>query len=411
MESSHRSRPEAGVRVAYAMVALVFGVSAMAKGLHPEAIVAAMRFGAGARSAGAGLWLAIVTGGLVAWELVLACQRLRRPEPARWMARAASATLVMFTAFLAWLWSRPGAPSCGCSGLPSGLSHGSEAGLGVLRNAGLLLLPLYAGRRRGYETNRSPVLVGASGVERRAFSLVEVLVLIAVIGVLMTVMLPALSRSRATAREGRSLSDLRLAHVVLSLYAHGEREMFPFIGTPGRPDGPFHIHGHTLRSSGNGGFWGQATLWASVAVPEYAEQLPRRDATRYWNAARLSGEPASPPDWLIATPLLLSFSTMASREFWDNRWEFADIRRFRGTSWVDLAFPSLKGLLWDSRVGGYMGGPTELDSRFFTAWGDGSASFLRSSQMDPSLIAHDPYTGFESAIMNTYMGLSGIDRR
>lgn len=411
MAAFAQSRPEMSERVSFAIVALVLGASAIAKGVYPEAIVTALRFSIRTYSASAGAWLAIVTGGIVAWEIVLACQLLRRPAPSRWVTRATCATLVMFAAFLEWLWSQPLAPPCGCSGLPTGLSRQSEAGLGILRNVGLVLLLAYACRRDGDEKTRAPAATSERGAEQRAFTLVELLIVIVVIGVLMSMMLPGLARARTSAREARTFSDLRQALVVLSQYAGGEREMFPFIGTPGRPDGPLHIRGHTLRTSANGGFWGQASLWASVAVPEYAADLPRKDASRYWNGARPSSESESPPDWLIATPLLLSFSTMAAKEFWDNRWEFADIDRFRGTSWVHLGFPSRKGLLWDSRVGGYTGGPMEIDCRVFTAWGDGSAGFLRASQMDPSLIAKDPYTGFESAIMNTFMGVSGIDRR
>jgi len=61
---------------------------------------------------------------------------------------------------------------------------------------------------------------------RRAFTLVELLVVIAMIGVLMALMLPAIQASRETARRGQCVNNLRIIGQALTRY-YGAYECFP----------------------------------------------------------------------------------------------------------------------------------------------------------------------------------------
>lgn len=61
---------------------------------------------------------------------------------------------------------------------------------------------------------------------RRAFTLVELLVVIAMIGILVALMLPAIQASRETARRGQCVNNLRLIGQALTRY-YGAYECFP----------------------------------------------------------------------------------------------------------------------------------------------------------------------------------------
>ena len=62
---------------------------------------------------------------------------------------------------------------------------------------------------------------------RRAFTLVELLVVIGIIAVLIGILLPTLNRVREQARNVQCLSNLRSCGQALYLYAHQNKGMFP----------------------------------------------------------------------------------------------------------------------------------------------------------------------------------------
>jgi prepilin-type N-terminal cleavage/methylation domain-containing protein len=72
----------------------------------------------------------------------------------------------------------------------------------------------------------------AGSGQRAGFTLIEVLVIIAVIGVLVAVLLPALSGARDSARRTVCLSNLRQAYVACRAYADENRGVGPAIGQP-----------------------------------------------------------------------------------------------------------------------------------------------------------------------------------
>ncbi|UCG56953.1 MAG: type II secretion system protein [Phycisphaerales bacterium] len=71
-------------------------------------------------------------------------------------------------------------------------------------------------------------LLTCGGRRRRAFTLVELLVVIGIVGVLMGVLIPALTSARASAGKMACLSNLRQIGVAIHTYANDHRGHIPF---------------------------------------------------------------------------------------------------------------------------------------------------------------------------------------
>ena len=68
---------------------------------------------------------------------------------------------------------------------------------------------------------------------RRAFSLIELLVVFAIIGILAALLLPVLTRSKGSAERGTCVSNLRQINLGLRLYADESNDLSPSLGQGG----------------------------------------------------------------------------------------------------------------------------------------------------------------------------------
>jgi len=75
----------------------------------------------------------------------------------------------------------------------------------------------------------------------RAFTLVELLVVIGIIAVLISVLLPALNKARNAAVRTQCLSNVRQLATVMRLYAHSSRDYVPVVATEGQRRVSYHV--------------------------------------------------------------------------------------------------------------------------------------------------------------------------
>lgn len=69
-------------------------------------------------------------------------------------------------------------------------------------------------------------------MSRRGFTLIEMLVVVAIMAVLVAVLIPTLAGARESGRSARCLSNLKQAALICALYADDHRSVGPALGVP-----------------------------------------------------------------------------------------------------------------------------------------------------------------------------------
>lgn len=166
----------------------------------------------------------------------------------------------------------------------------------------------------------------------RAFTLIEVLVTIGVIGVLLAILIPVLAGGRSTAQRTASLANLRTIGQLVQSYTEQYNETYPW-ATGG-------VNGCNIKMQ----FlpvWQMALLWP-VAMHEV---MPPRDLVPIVLApgARREGDQQAcgqPPSYEY------SASFLARPETWDGRTAASDTL-LRGVTLGMVTHPSSKALMWE----------------------------------------------------------------
>jgi len=240
-----------------------------------------------------------------------------------------------------------------------------------------------------------------------AFSLVEVLVAIGVIGILVALALPALMSTRARAREGVCLANLHSTSAVLDMYLQRSAEVFPFAP----PDFPLHIYpveedgdGHLI----TGDPWGLVVYWPSM----FHDVAPWDEFFGSWvcrGSPRVQGKP-----WLFedqAGSGIPSYrycrSFQASPETWDGRLE-GDRSLLKPVKLSMVTHPASKVIIFDEEMA-HLAGKEEAtdDTPRPMLFVDAHARTHRMS--DATTPVRNPFLGSAQSLHDTPMGVRGHD--
>jgi prepilin-type N-terminal cleavage/methylation domain-containing protein len=127
----------------------------------------------------------------------------------------------------------------------------------------------------------------------RAFSLIELLVAVAILALLVAVMLPSLSAAREAGRSSVCLSNLRQAFLACRIYADANRGFGPSIG---EPYSALPNWGLVVQREGSPGgsatrFRADSVLVCPSIMLAYAQEMTRTYAMNATGHAGLPGDP------------------------------------------------------------------------------------------------------------------------
>src|SRR5262245_33736714 len=101
---------------------------------------------------------------------------------------------------------------------------------------GIIAITRQAAKAQGLQQGKTPI---ASGREPRplGFTLIELLIVLGTIGLLVSLLFPALSRAKAQARQVKCTGNLHQLGIALMLYTQ-DHKRFPYYNSRGIEPGP-----------------------------------------------------------------------------------------------------------------------------------------------------------------------------
>lgn len=241
-------------------------------------------------------------------------------------------------AYAAHLWFAS-APDCGCLGILAQYSWAVEISRYVLPRNLFLLFLLIAARLLGARpalpapVSAAPFAAPPRTPAPRAFSVIELILTIALVGLLLTLIIPSLARTRLAARVAASSAQIRSHASLFNAYANDYRGLMPYVTEP-------DAH-YTVLRAGN------------IAYPTlYFEAVNR------WHLGLAAGyyedDPLSPSFSFPGEPRLPFTTYNYSQTFLADPAYWRDTTRTGPAQWRavradEALFPSAKTLLVDSQ--------------------------------------------------------------
>lgn len=240
-------------------------------------------------------------------------------------------------------------PACGCGGalVAFEIIHRNgpaliEKNVGILAMLGTGVVIPWTSARSGRSTSSTsdnaggpPDTLPASRAQR-AFTLIELLLVIALVGILLAMLFPSLKGVRGQSREVKSLSQLQQHTHIMALYANQYTDFMPYFTNPEtewtivrNPSRDYEIK--TL-------YFGAHTRW-NVAL-----------ATEFYDGDHLSPVFQSPDDPSRIFPSAgywYSCTFLANPRFWNPRFREPSRQQWKAVHLSDVTFPSYKGMLID----------------------------------------------------------------
>ena len=265
-------------------------------------------------------------------------------------------------------------------------------------------------------------------MNRRGFTLIELLVVIGVIGVLIGILLPALSKARGSALQTVALSNVRQVGAQFEGYAgdHGAYPQQDLGEIPaGLPDEvgdfgddvitiPWYPSGIVIATSD---YFSHSWMWAAMVAPldEWPTYWPTWVSPRKDQALPRLEDIDFDGEVRAQDMISIRYANgyVARPAYWSGRQTGVDLSLLHEVRPHDVRYPSGKVMLWDDdlsyipprdrpeRVGGL------LDAKTPMAFGDGHAAALLPG--DASEPVENVMTGETIRLHNTRDGVHGRD--
>ncbi|MEZ6242299.1 MAG: hypothetical protein R3B57_04580 [Phycisphaerales bacterium] len=229
-------------------------------------------------------------------------------------------------------------PECGCLGilakyarLEAGLPKLIGVNVGAVLVLAAWLVVVRPDQARGHETESSPAArLGRDQASTPAYTLIEAILIVAIIGLLIALLLPSLGRARLGAQDTVSLSNMRQHASVYAAYATDFDDYSPYPVDPDATLNVFRGGGQVVEAEY---FW-VTELW----------QFALADA--YYDAAVFSDSFSHPLDRQNGTWITyrMTSSFLADPRYWVDRPD-RDVSLWGGVRVTQTRFPADKAWL------------------------------------------------------------------
>jgi type II secretory pathway pseudopilin PulG len=319
--------------------------------------------------------------------------------------------LIIFSGLYVVQWYLYDNTPCGCFGaLARRFAEIETAQFALTRNvvmACVLALELWGMRRRrtvqksrvaGTLNAREVLMEG--GDTGRAFTTVEILVVVAVLGVLMALTMPMLARVRNGARASVTVANLRSHSAVLLSYTIDYKDLFPALTNPRASYSVIRCESASVAV--RAAYFDQFNLWNVGLADQYYDGSFRTKAFHSgWDSIAVSPRAG----------LHLACSFSADPSYYDADTRTAPPAQLRPIKATEVLFASKKSLMTAYT-------PWVHFQRVFGGMVDGQASEFRNEQLVGDLRSGDgAYAAFGfhwpayTPMTHTYRGVRGRDIR